>query len=98
MMAAVEYPDPGIVEMGGEPVRAHQGLGLGIGHLSLSQGDVDPSVLSALVLDLPHDDHADLGRARDVGAAAGLQVDALNLHEPYQIGRASCRERVCQYV
>src|SRR3546814_5298236 len=42
------------------------------------------------------DEHAGSGRgaAADHGAAALVVVDAVQ----HQIGRASCRERVCQYV
>src|SRR3546814_20716869 len=44
LMAAVAYPDPGIVEMGGAPVRAPQGLVRGISHHSITKGDVGPPV------------------------------------------------------
>src|SRR5918992_5442186 len=47
----------------------------------LRERDVDPAVLAALVLDLAHVERADLAGRADVGAAAGLQVEALDLHQ-----------------
>src|SRR4051812_9874912 len=46
------------------------------------EDDVYPPILLALVLDLAELDGADLAGARDVRAAAGLQVDALDLEQP----------------
>src|SRR3546814_8360150 len=40
----------------------------------------------------------DLGGARGNGGIALLPVDLLQLDGDHEIGRASCRERVCQYV
>jgi len=50
-----------VVEMRGEPFRADQRLGPGIGHRLLREGDIDAAVLPALVLDLGDRHRADLG-------------------------------------
>ncbi len=53
------------------------------------------TVLPALALDLGHRDRADLGGIADVGAAAGLQIDAGDLHQadPARAGRRLDRHR-----
>src|SRR5476649_1356519 len=49
---------------------------------SLRQRDDEPAVHLALVLDLGAFDAADLRRVGDMGAAAGLQVDAVDPEQP----------------
>src|SRR3546814_6263089 len=46
---------------------------------------------------MPHDDALDIAQLQIVHRGVGGALLAV-LHGPVQIGRASCRERVCKYV
>src|SRR6478735_12569584 len=59
------------------------GRAYGISDPLLRQRDDEPAVHLALVLDLDALDAADLRGARDVRAAAGLQVDAFDRQQPH---------------
>ena len=48
----------------------------------VSEGERDAPVVPALALDLADDDRPDLSCPRDVGAAAGLQVDPVHIDHP----------------
>src|SRR3954447_9416793 len=54
----------------------------------LGQRDPHPAVLLALLLDVGDGDAANLAGAADMGAAAGLEVDALDLDEAHAAGAA----------
>ena len=54
----------------------------------LRQRDPDAAVLLALLLDVGDRDAADLAGAAHMRAAAGLQVDAVDLDEPHAAGAA----------
>src|SRR5215208_4883662 len=54
----------------------------------LDQRDPHAAVLLALLLDVGDGDAADLAGAADMGAAAGLEVDALDLDEAHAAGAA----------
>ena len=62
------------------------------------QGQADPAVLAAFVLDLADAERADLARAADVRTAACLQVDALDLDQahPSRAGRRPHRHGAYQ--
>ena len=57
-----------------------------VGHAFLREADADAAVLAALALHLADDQRADLAGGADMGAAAGLQVDVADAHQPHPAG------------